>query len=174
VRPRESERDHDQPARDPAQPPALPEHGHLGHFKRAARPPGKDRDGRGERLADRDGDEHGTNLREPVHRCSPPDQPLEDDHRHNRPGHMTGRVGERDPQRLPLAREVHNRADQVPEQDPGPPAQATQVQHRNSDTGGRPEGTHAAGQQEDLAALGSDVVAAGDQEDPDGIPHRPS
>jgi len=75
---------------------------------------------------------------------------------------MARRVGKRDPQRRPLARKVHETADQVAEQDPGPPAQSTQVQHRNSDARGRPEGTHPTRQQERFAALGSDVVAAGD------------
>jgi hypothetical protein len=84
---------------------------------------------------------------------------------------MAGRVGKRDPHRLPGAREIHDRAEEVPEQDPGPPAQPTQVQQGNSHAGGRPEGTDPAGQQQRLAALGGDIVAGGDEQHPGRIPH---
>ena len=59
--------------------------------------PDEHRDGRGERLTDGDGDEHGADLLEPVHRRPPADQPLEDEHRDSSPGHIARRVGKRDP-----------------------------------------------------------------------------
>jgi hypothetical protein len=164
------ERDDDQPTGKAAQPPAPPEHAHLGCVDDVAHPQGEHGDGGADRLTDGHGGEHGADVLEPIHRRPPADQPLEDDHRQERPGHVARRLGERGPQRQ--QRELPG--EQVPEQDPGPPAQATQVQHRDAHPGGRPEGTRRARQQERLAALGGGVVADSDQQHPGRIPQRPS
>jgi hypothetical protein len=82
LRPRKRERDHDQPARDPAQPPAAPEHGHLRSVDDLAGPQGDHRDRGADGLAGPDGQQNGADVSKAVHPGSRPDQPLQNDHRH--------------------------------------------------------------------------------------------
>ena len=70
------------------------------------------------------------------------------------------------PRRHSDRQHVPNQAAEIPEQNPRPPAQPAEMQHRDRQAAGRPERARRARKQESLPALGKGVAASSDHDHP--------
>jgi hypothetical protein len=172
-RPGQRERQDDQPAGEVAQPPAAPEDAHLGRRDDVACPQSEQRDARADRRAGDDGDEHSADLLEAVQRDPRADEPPQDDHRHERPGHVASSLRERAPRRHPELNDIRKQTAEISEQDCGPPAQPPEIQDRDPQAGARPERARRTREQQSLTALRKGVIASSNHHHRGDVPHRP-
>ena len=114
---------------------------------------------RADRLSDRDRDEDGDDVLQPVHPGARTYQAQQDEGRDDGPRDVPARS----PRARRRAAAPELPREQVSEQHSRPPAQPAEVEHGDPDAGGRPERARRPCQQQRLAALGGSVVAGRDR-----------